>query len=251
MIKSKNMNKLILIGTTLGNIEDISLRAMRAAFETPVILAEDTRVFYKLKHILKERYSDILSNLGINTEQYQTVISYREQNHSKVMPRVLEFLETSDVGLCSDAGMPAISDPGYQIVRDLISENIEIDCIPSPTAVTTALVLSGLPTDRFSFIGFLPRKRKKLLDLIFSTSDLNQTIIFYESPYRIIKVLSLIQEFSVANNLEIDIAACSELTKKFQKVIRGNPNEVVKILEKSAVKGEWTVCLRANLNPVA
>lgn len=244
-------NKLFIVGTSLGNIEDISIRAFRFIFETPVILAEDTRVFIKMKNILLERYSEVLQQLNIDTSFHQQIISYREQNHAKIANKVFELLEISNVALFSDAGMPGISDPGYRLIEEVYNHGFEVDSIPGATAVTTALVLSGLPTDRFTFLGFLPRKKNKLLNLIFPNLELDNTVIFYESPFRLIKVLEIISEYAKENNVKVSCSACSEITKKFQKVVRGEVSEVISQLQKNGVKGEWTVCLRSNLNTIA
>jgi 16S rRNA (cytidine1402-2'-O)-methyltransferase len=138
--------------------------------------------------------------------------------------------------------MPTISDPGFKLVEALLSKNYEIDVIPGPTAVESALALSGLPTDKFSFIGFLPRERSKIKKLLDSSFQIQNSIIYYESPFRVIKTLEIISEISE----EIEVAACNDLTKKFQKVYRGKVKDVIEQLKsEKKVIGEWTVVINS------
>jgi len=231
-------NKLTLIGLPLGNIEDISIRQMKALFQSDVILAEDTRNYLKIKSILKERMIEILEILEINTEARPELISYREQNHHEVLGRILTLIKDGkNVSLISDAGMPTISDPGFRLVEAVINAGFEVDCIPGPTAIETALAISGLPTDKFTFLGFLPREKGKITKLL--TDNCKLTTIIYESPYRIIKTLEIINEIMP----EARIAACNDLTKKFQKVIRGSVEEVLNQLKQIKVQGEWVIVI--------
>lgn len=230
------MSKLILVGLPLGNVEDITLRVLYSLFNAPYIAAEDTRNYLKIKSIVKERYSHIFSD--INFENKPELISYREQNHQNASKRIIEVIKNGfDVYLMSDAGMPAISDPGFRLVEECIKNDIEIDVLPSATAVDTALVLSGLPTDKFAFLGFLPRQESKILKAIESSQEF--TTIFYESPYRIKKTLEIIAK----KYPEAQCALCNDLTKKFQKVIRGTISECINELSKKEIKGEWVVVL--------
>lgn len=230
------MSKLILVGLPLGNVEDITLRVLYSLFNAPYIAAEDTRNYLKIKSIVKERYSHIFPD--INFENKPELISYREQNHQNASKRIIEVIKNGfDVYLMSDAGMPAISDPGFRLVEECIKNDIEIDVLPSATAVDTALVLSGLPTDRFSFLGFLPRQESKILKVIESSKEF--TTIFYESPYRIKKTLEIIDK----KYPEAQCALCNDLTKKFQKVIRGTISDCIDELGKKEIKGEWVVVL--------
>ncbi len=241
------MSKLTLIGLPLGNIEDISLRAMKALFSFDVIVAEDTRNYLKIKSILKERFSEILKQLGVNIDAKPELISYREQNHKKVTPQIIKLLkEGKSIGLISDAGMPTISDPGFRLIEEVLNANLEVDVIPGPTAIETALAVSGLPTDRFTFLGFLPRQVSKIKKLITDNSlrlrsgQAPLTTIIYESPYRVIKTLETILELSP----DFQIAACNDLTKKFQKVERGNIVDVLNRLKTTKIQGEWAIVLR-------
>lgn len=231
------MAKLILVGLPLGNIEDISFRVLNSLFSADCIAAEDTRNYLKIKSIVKQRYSEVFKE--IDFEKRPELISYREQNHTNSSKRIIErILSGVDVYLMSDAGMPAISDPGFRLVEECIQNNIELDVLPSATAVDTALVLSGLPTDRFCFIGFLSRQESKIIRSIESAKEF--TVVFYESPYRIKKSLEIIAK----NYPEARVALCNDLTKKFQKVIRGSISEVLKELETTKVQGEWVGVLR-------
>lgn len=231
------MSKLILVGLPLGNVEDITLRVLYSLFNAPYIAAEDTRNYLKIKSIVKERYSHIFPD--INFENKPELISYREQNHQNASKRIIEVIKNGfDVYLMSDAGMPAISDPGFRLVEECIKNDIEIDVLPSATAVDTALVLSGLPTDRFSFLGFLPRQESKILKVIESSKEF--TTIFYESPYRIKKTLEIIDK----KYPEAQCALCNDLTKKFQKVIRGKISDCINELGKKEIKGEWVVVVK-------
>ena len=235
------MGKLILIGTTIGNIEDISIRSLKYIFQSPIILTEDTRVFKKFKTILKGQFPQILESLEITTNIKQTVKSYRDQNHIKIISKIIGLLQENNVVLTVDAGMPGISDPGYKLIREVIKNDFEIEVIPGPTAVSTALLLSGLPTDHFSFIGFLPRKKSRVKKLIDNYNIKTTTIVLFESPYRIVKTLKLIKEFY---GNEIKVSALGEMTKKFQRVERGLIIKVLEKFEKTPPRGEWVLVFR-------
>lgn len=235
------MNKLLILGTPLGNLEDVSLRSLRYIFESNVILAEDTRVFTSFKGLLKQRYSEVLETLKIDKDKKQQIISYREQNHDRVVPQILNLLkEELVISMVSDAGMPAISDPGFRLIREVLNNGFEVDVIPGPTSVDSALVLSGLPTDKFVFLGFLPRKSGKIKKLLEEYIDKEITIVVLESPFRVIKLL---QEISTNFGENIEVAACNDITKKFQKTLRGNITEVIQELNRISVKGEWSLVI--------
>src|SRR5690606_28252714 len=170
------MNKLTLIGTPLGNIEDISVRSLKALFSFDVILAEDTRNFIKLRNILAERFPELIKNLELDINHKPELISYREQNHDRVISHILKLVESGkSVGIVSDAGMPTISDPGFKLVEEVLKRGFEVDVIPGPTAIETALSISGLPTDRFTFLGFLPREKGKIEKLI--SQNIHNTVV--------------------------------------------------------------------------
>lgn len=231
---------LTLIGIPLGNIEDISLRQLKALFSLEIILAEDTRNYIKLRNILAERIPEIIKSLELDLNHKPELISYREQNHNSILPQILKLLsENKNIGLVSDAGMPTISDPGGRLVEEVLRHNFEVDVVPGPTAVETAISISGLPTDKFTFLGFLPRERGKIHKLLNSSIQSQVSIIFYESPFRVIKTLEIISELSE----DIKVAACNDLTKKFQKIFRGNIKDVIEELKKVKVQGEWVIVL--------
>jgi 16S rRNA (cytidine1402-2'-O)-methyltransferase len=234
--------KLIIVPTPLGNIEDVSIRVLRILFESRIFAAEDTRTLGKLKMLLKERYPEVLEKLGISLQSDVINISYREQNHEKAATQILNYLgEGNDVVLTTDAGMPGISDPGYRLVREVIENGFELDVIPGPSAVINALVLSGLPTDNFTFLGFLPRKRGRIKKLIENVQIDQTSVVIFESPFRVVKTLEIIRD-EIGGNIEV--AACAELTKKFQRVERGLIDDVIKTISSKKVKGEWTIVLR-------
>lgn len=234
------MPKLILCATPLGNIEDISIRGLRTIFESDYVYAEDTRSFFKLKSILKERFATFITQLGINENTRQHVDSYREENHKKATPEIIKILKEHDVVLVSDAGIPAISDPGFRLIEEVYKAGFEVDVIPGGTAVDSALVLSGLPTDKFTFLGFLPREKGKIKKIIeASFNDYVSSLVIYESPYRVLKTLEIIKEI----NPDLKVAAVNDITKKFQKVVRGDINEVISRLKKLKIVGEWVIVI--------
>ena len=222
------MEKLIhIIPTPIGNLEDITLRSIRILSELDLILAEDTRVTKKL-----------LRHYNIETP----MLSYHAFNEHKMLADIINKINTGvNVGLVSDAGTPSISDPGFLLIRECIKNNVEIICLPGPTASIPALVQSGLPCERFVFEGFLPLKkgRKKRLSEIINQ---NKTSIIYESPHRIIKTLN---ELAVACP-ERSIVVLKELTKIYESTYRGSVLEVLDSIGKSKVKGEFIIILSGN-----
>lgn len=242
MDKTLQKGKLKIIGLPIGNIEDITLRALKELLSSKIILAEDTRNYQKLRSIFFNRFTNILNELETSLEKNQFLISYRDQNHDKVVNKILLLLEQgNDICLISDSGMPAISDPGFKLIRDVAKHGFEVEVFPGPTALISALVLSGLATDKFVFLGFLPRTEGKMVKNISKFIDTESTIIFYESPFRIKKTLETIKR-NFGEDLEVSIS--SELTKKFEKTIRGSVDDVLKYLNSTTPKGEWAVCVR-------
>lgn len=216
------MSTLFVVATPIGNLEDITQRALRILKEVDLIACEDTRITKRL-----------LNHYQID----KPTISYHQ--HSKVGK--IDFLiqklrEGKNIALVTDAGTPGISDPGGLLVQAAANEKIKIETIPGPSALTAALSISGLPTDRFLFLGFLPHKkgRQTLLKEIISSK---QTVILYESVHRILKLLKEFEEIK----LEREIVVLRELTKKFETVYRGLPTEVYRQLVNDKVKGEFVV----------
>jgi len=194
---------LYLVATPIGNLEDISARAVRVLGEVDVIAAEDTRVSRKL-----------LNHFEIK----KPLISYYEQNKRMRGEELLQRLLCGEnIALITDAGMPAISDPGADIVKDAISAGIEIIAIPGASAVLTALIVSGMDTVRFTFEGFLPREKAARRKILFSLSDESRTMIFYEAPHRLKAVLTdMVEQFGSTRR----IALCRELTKMHEQILR-------------------------------
>ena len=229
MDKNKIRGILYICGTPIGNLEDITIRALRILKEVKLIAAEDTRHTKKL-----------LNNYQINTK----VTSYHEYNKFKKAPYLVEILNNGqDIALVSDAGMPGISDPGYLLINLALNNNIKIVPIPGVSALITALVVSGLPTDKFVFEGFLPRKSKERKRYFESIKNEERTIIFYEPPHRLKKALKDMLE--ILGDRKIVIAR--ELTKKYEEIIRGKLNLVLSEINTKVIKGEITLVVQGGI----
>ncbi len=211
---------LYIISTPIGNLSDITVRAVDTLKAVDLVLCEDTR-----------RSSLLMKKLGISTRR----TSFNDFNKERKTPKIISMLKDKDIALISDAGTPGISDPGFYLVREAIKHDITVTHIPGPSAIISALVVSGLPTDRFTFIGFLPKKKNKLRAL---KLEPDMTYVAFESPHRIIKTLNVIKE----HYPEMRMALCRELTKLHEEVIRGNPAEILKQLKNP--KGEMTLVMR-------
>jgi len=218
------MGKLIVVPTPIGNLEDITLRAIRVLKEVNLILAEDTRTSGKL-----------LKHLEISTPQK----SFHLHNEHKIVEQLVEELSSTEnvFALVSDAGTPAISDPGFLLVRACVESGVEVETLPGATAFVPALVNSGLPCDRFVFEGFLPHKkgRKKRLDALVEET---RTMVFYESPYRVVKAL---EQFIEVFGAERRCCATRELTKIYEENVRGTLEEVFHHFQEKAPKGEFVL----------
>ncbi len=226
------MASLFIIATPIGNLEDITLRAIRVLGQVDALACEDTR----RTRILFEKH-------GIKSPQ--TVFSYREQNEDAAGSRIVGLLDQGlSVGLCSDAGYPGVSDPGYRIISQAVDRGHEVVVIPGAGAVELSLLSSGLPTSSFTFKGFPPKKpgaRKRFLEM---EKESPHTLILYESPFRIKKLLADALEV-LGNRLA---AVCFELTKQHERIRRGTLEELCRQLEEEAVRGEITVVV-AGSNP--
>lgn len=224
------MPNLYIVATPIGNLKDLNLRALKILKEVNLILSEDTRVTKKL-----------LENYNIKTP----TLSYHQHSKLKKIDYILQLLkEGKNLALVSDAGTPGISDPAGKLVNLLTRLPgfvVKIVPVPGPSAVTAAASISGLPMDRFLFLGFPPakRKRKKFFQEVISSK---YPVIFYESPYRILKTLKELSSF-LANG---EVVVCRELTKKFETVYRGNIEKVIKEIEKDKVKGEFVVIVNSS-----
>ena len=205
--------KLFVVATPIGNLEDITFRAVDILKRVPFVLAEDTRESKKLF----ERY-------GIET----TLISYRDQNHDRMIGKIYEKLNMGlDLALISDAGTPLISDPGYKLVRELREEGYDVISIPGASAVTAALSVSGLPTDRFLFLGFLPKSDAKRRKLIEQYKGFESTLVIYESPHRLSKLLELVLD--VYGNIKVFLA--KDISKMREESFSGTVSEVLEVLK--------------------
>ncbi|MFR2508769.1 MAG: 16S rRNA (cytidine(1402)-2'-O)-methyltransferase [Odoribacter splanchnicus] len=214
------MGKLYLIPTPVGNLEDITLRALRLLKEVSLILAEDTRTT-----------SNLLKHYDIKTP----LQSHHKFNEHQQVEKIAERLaQGEDIALVSDAGTPGISDPGFLLTKTCIEHGIETECLPGATAFVPALVNSGFPCDRFCFEGFLPQKKGRLKRLT-SLSEESRTLIFYESPYRLVKAL---QQMSEIFGPDRQACVAREISKVFEEFKRGNLQELADYYTEKGVKGE-------------
>lgn len=217
--------KLFIISTPIGNLNDITLRAIETLKNVDYIVCEDTRVTIKLLNKYKIK---------------RKLISYHSGNEEKRRKEIIEILKSGkNVGLVSDAGTPCISDPGELIVKDAIENNIEIEVIPGPSAIITSLVISGLKTTPFIFLGFFPRKKIEIENLIEKYFFIKGTLIFYESPHRILDTLKIL----IKNFPERKVVLVKELTKIYEKIYRGKLVEIYEQIEKSEIKGEYVILI--------
>lgn len=224
---------LYIVATPIGNLEDISQRALRILSEVDFILCEDTRVSRKL-----------LTRFDITTP----IFSYHQHSKLSKTNRIIELLrDGKDIALISDAGTPGISDPGGMLIEEVLKSGIDTSIIPipGPSAVTAAASISGLPMEKFLFMGFPPKKKKrrKFFEEVVSSKH---PVIFYESPYRIIKSLRDLRGTIAEQNAEQTrkVVVCRELTKKFEIIYRGNIGEVLDELQKDKIRGEFVVIVK-------
>ncbi len=222
---------LYVVSTPIGNLKDITLRAIEVLSNTEYIACEDTRTVKNVLNLTKEV-----------EKKDKYLISYFEGNEITRIPQIINLLLTgSNVALVSESGTPTISDPGYKLVRECIQRDIKVEAIPGPTALISALVSSGLPTDKFLFLGFLPKKeghRASLLGKI-KNMQISSTVIFYESPHRIIKTLDeLLDTFG-----DIEIALARELTKIHEEVKKDKISNLILHYKKNKPRGEYVVLL--------
>lgn len=218
-----SQGKLVLVPTPIGNLEDITLRAISVLKEADIILAEDTRVSSKL-----------MKHLGIETKLW---MHHKFNEHKSVESLVLKIQEGNLVALISDAGTPGISDPGFLLTRACASKNITVECLPGPTALIPALAVSGLPSDRFVFEGFLPQKKGRQTRLKELASE-ERTMIFYESPFRLVKTLAQFAEYFGSDR---SACVCRELSKMFEEINRDHLEALVNYYSTNPPKGEIVI----------
>lgn len=217
--------RLFIVSTPIGNMEDISYRAERVLKEVYLTAAEDTR-----------HTGLLLKHLNIRT----SLVSFHEHNEQKRIPKIIETLQSGyDVALVCDAGTPGISDPAYPLIVQAIENNIEVLSIPGPSAFLAALVVSGLPTDRFVFEGFLPAKSSKRKKRLEGLKDDARTLVFYESPFRLVSMLT--DALEVFGDRRASVSR--ELTKKFEETKRGTLKDLLEGFRNSKLKGEFVVVL--------
>lgn len=217
------MAKLYVVPTPIGNLEDITLRAINVLKGVDFILAEDTRTS-----------SHLMRHLGIDKPMY----SHHKFNEHATVGRVAESIAAGkDVALVSDAGTPGISDPGFLLVRKCVEEGIDVETLPGATALIPAVVQSGFPCDRFVFEGFLPQKKGRMKRLA-ELAEEQRTVVLYESPYRVVKCLEQIAE---TMGQERRVAVVREITKKFEQTVRGSVEEVLSHFRQHEPKGEFVI----------
>jgi len=220
------MSRLFIVPTPIGNLKDLTLRALDLLREVDLILAEDTRK----TRILLNHY-----------EVEKKILSFHAYNEHKIVNALVDRIKKGEsMALVTDAGTPSISDPGYLLVRSCLNNHVDVECLPGPTAFIPALVNSGLPNDRFCFEGFLPHKkgRKKRLAKL---KDETRTMIFYESPHRILKTLQNLAEY-LGDDRESSISR--ELTKIHEENIRGTLSDLIEYYQNNTVKGEFVIVVK-------
>ncbi|MFA7103024.1 MAG: 16S rRNA (cytidine(1402)-2'-O)-methyltransferase [Bacteroidales bacterium] len=222
------MAKLYIVPSPIGNLEDITLRALHILQEASIVLSEDTRVSKKL-----------LSHYQIQ----KTCIPHHQFNEHKQLQHFIELIQQHpSVALLSDAGTPGISDPGYLLIRACIQENIDIECLPGATAFVPALVLSGFPCDRFYFYGFLPHKKGRQ-SILARLAQLKETFILYESPYRLLKTLEMLIEHC---GKERKISISREISKLHEETLRAPLSEALTYFQQHTIKGEFVLIVEGN-----
>lgn len=224
------MGKLYVVPTPVGNLDDMTFRAIKVLKEADLILAEDTRTSgILLKHF----------------EIKNAMQSHHKFNEHRTVEALAQRIQAGEtVALISDAGTPAISDPGFLLVRECVRNGVEVECLPGATAFVPALVMSGLPNDRFCFEGFLPQKKGRVTRLT-ALQEETRTMIFYESPYRVVKTLTLFTEFFGA---ERQVAVCREISKVHEECVRGTLQEVIAHFTANEPRGEFVIVLAGKDN---
>lgn len=235
------MGTLYIVATPIGNLQDITLRAVKTLQNVDAIACEDTRkTGMLLKHI--SGHAEFIS--ASQKIPRPLLISYYEQNEFKRIPEIIIFLKNGgNVALVSDAGTPTISDPGFKLVRECVKEGIKVESIPGPSSVILALVSSGLPTDKFLFVGYPPKKpgnrAKFFQNITMMIRIIRVTVIMFEAPHRLVKTLEEIKEIFG----DIDIVICRELTKIHEEIRREKISDSIKYFEHVKPKGEFTVLI--------
>ena len=224
------MAKLYVVPTPIGNLDDITIRAIKILESVDIILCEDTR-----------RSKKLLNHIGVKSN----LKSHHKFNEHKELEKVIEkIIIGNNVALITDAGTPGISDPGFLIIRSCIDKKIKVECLPGPTALIPGIVLSGLPMEKFIFEGFLPLKKGRSSKLKVLSSE-TRTMIFYESPHKLIKTL---KDFQSTFGSERKISVSREITKIYEETKRGSIKEIIKIFENKKPKGEFVIVVNGRKN---
>lgn len=218
------MSKLYVVPTPIGNLKDITLRALEVLKSVDIILAEDTR-----------KTGILLKHYGIE----KRCLSYHKFNEHKILEKIIPLIRQHDVALVSEAGTPGISDPGYLIINRCIAENIEVETLPGPTALIPALINSGFPSDMFLFAGFLPHKKGRIQKLQ-QLKNIKQTVILYESPHRLLRTLMQIEEVFGSNQY---VSVSRELSKIHEENKRGTVIELIQYFTGKSIRGECVIVI--------
>ena len=226
-MKKNNFGKISVIATPIGNAEDITIRALKTLHEVNILACEDTRITAKLCNIHKVNCKGRL-------------LPYHEHNAKKMIPILIDKLKNGqNIGIVTDAGTPLISDPGYKLIKTALNENIIVNSVPGPSALTAALSISGISSDQFMFLGFLPKKKSLRIKKINSISKIEASIIIFESSYRIHKTLD--EFYKLLGNRNISIVR--EITKVFEENIRGKIYNVIENIKDKNLKGEFVILI--------
>ena len=226
-MKKNNFGKISVIATPIGNAEDITIRALKTLNEVNIIACEDTRITAKLCNIHKVNCKGRL-------------VAYHEHNAKKMIPILIDKLKNGkNIGIVTDAGTPLISDPGYKLIKTALNENIIVNSVPGPSALTAALSISGISSDQFMFLGFLPKKDSLRIKKINSISKIEASIIIFESSYRVQRLLD--ELYKLLGNRNVSIVR--EITKVFEENIRGKISNVIENIKDKNLKGEFVVLI--------
>jgi len=226
---TKLPSSLYVVPVPIGNLADITFRAVSTLANSDYIVCEDTRVTSKIFNLL-------------NINPKNKLISYREQNHHLIAPKIIDLLKTKkSVSLVSDSGTPIISDPGIDLVKLVYKNKFKVVALPGASSLLTAVVSSGIESARFSYLGFLPRRKSKAKKIIEQPLLNGITVVINESPFRINETINMFLEFEQKNNCKLELSLHKEMTKKFEERIYGDIQHIKKLLDKTLIKGEWVI----------
>lgn len=232
------MKNLYIVSTPIGNLQDISLRGAKTLLSVSYVITESASKTNNLLNFVRQNFPNIS-----NSSSLPKIVSYSEDEEDTKLASMIRIIEVNDTALVSEAGTPLISDPGYKLVREAIRRGINIIPIPGPTAATAALTASGLPPDKFLFLGYLPKKEGKRLESLENLKKIrpivNATVIIYESPHRLIESFQAIQDVFG----DIDIVIARELTKIHEEVRREKVSNLIMHFEKISPRGEFVILL--------